>query len=102
MKVNYALILGSPVLKEKHLEDCSSSVNPKSIVKLCNSLEHPQKFPEVFGNSLIIFGNCDNPQDKNLMPLAQKKLAGILCCQVSLQDHKVRVNLLELPFEGSC
>ena len=44
--------------------------------ELWNSLEHPRKFPEMFGNSRIIFGNSDTWQEKNLMPLAQKKLAG--------------------------
>ena len=45
--------------------------------ELWNSSERPRKFPEIFGNSWIIFGNSDIWQVKNLTPLAQKKLAGI-------------------------
>ena len=39
--------------------------------------ELPRKFPEIFGNSRIIFGNSGTQQEKYLTPLAQKKLAGI-------------------------
>ena len=46
--------------------------------ELRNSSELPRKFPEIFGNSRIIFGNSGTRQEKNLKPLAQKKLAGIL------------------------
>ena len=34
--VNHVLIPGSPILKEKSLEDCSFSVDPKCTVKLQN------------------------------------------------------------------
>ena len=71
------LIPGSPILKEKSPGDCSFSVDPKCIVKLQklrNSSKCLGKFPEIFRNSWIIFGNSDTLQDKNLMPLAQKKL----------------------------
>ena len=44
--------------------------------ELRNSSELPRKFPEIFGNSRIIFGNSGTQQEKNLTPLAQKKLAG--------------------------
>ena len=47
--------------------------------ELRNSSELPRKFPEIFGNSGIIFGNSGTRQEKNLTPLAQKKLAGIQC-----------------------
>ena len=46
--------------------------------ELWNSSELPQKFPEIFGNSRIILGNSGTQQDKNLTPLAQKKLAGMV------------------------
>ena len=42
--------------------------------KLRNSSELPQKFLEIFGNSRIIFGNSGTQQEKNLTPLAKKKL----------------------------
>ena len=45
--------------------------------ELQNSSKRPRKFPEIFGNSQIILGNSGTWQDKKLMPLAQKKLAGI-------------------------
>ena len=45
--------------------------------ELWNSSERPWKFREIFVNSWIIFGNSGTRQDKKLMPLAQKKLAGI-------------------------
>ena len=48
----------------------------REISELRNSSEYPQKFLEILGNSWIIFGNSNNLQDKNLTPLAQKKLAG--------------------------
>ena len=36
--VNHVLIPGSPILKQKSLEDCSFSVHPKRTVKLQNSV----------------------------------------------------------------
>ena len=43
--------------------------------ELQNSSVLPWKFPEILGNSWIIFGNSGTWQGKNLTPLAQKKLA---------------------------
>ena len=80
VQVNHALIPGSPILKGKGLEDCYFSVDPKRIVKLQNFgilRERPRRFPEIFGNSRIIFGKSDIRQDENFTPLAQKTLAGI-------------------------
>ena len=56
--------------------------------ELRNSLERPRKFPEIFGNSWIIFRNCDTLQNRNLTPLGQKKLAGILYHCQTIRDTK--------------
>ena len=78
--LDHILIPGPPILKEKRLEDCSFSDDPKHTVKLRNfgnSSELSWKFPEIFGNDWIIFGNSGTRQEKNFTPLAQKKLTGI-------------------------
>ena len=67
--VNHIFIPGSPILKEKGLEDCSFSVDHKRTLyyetsELRNSLELPQKFLEIFGNSRIIVGNSGTRQEK--------------------------------------
>ena len=60
--------------KPKGLSFFSRSQTHRETSKLRNSSERPRKFPEIFGNSRIIFGNSDILQDKNLTPLAQKNL----------------------------
>ena len=49
--------------------------------ELPNTSKGSRKFSEIFGNSSIIFGHSDTPQDKNLTLLTQKKLAGITLLQ---------------------
>ena len=67
--LNHVLIPGSPILKRSQTHGETS--------ELWNSSELPRRFPEIFGNSRIIFGNSGTLQEKNLTPLAQKNLAGI-------------------------
>ena len=77
--VNHALIPGSPILKEKSLEDCSFSVDSNTSWNFRTS-EFFRMSSEVsrnLWNSQIIFANSDTRKDQNLTPLAHKQLAGI-------------------------
>ena len=56
--------------------------------ELRNSSKRLRKLPEIFGNSWIIFGKSDTLQNRNLTPLAQKKLAGILYHCETIRDTK--------------
>ena len=68
--------------KPRKLFFLSRSQTHSETSELRNSLKCPWKFPEIFANSQLIFGNSDTLQDKNLTPLAQKELAGIHRCVV--------------------
>ena len=71
---------GSLILKEnmsRRLPFFSQFHVHRESSELWNSSECPRKFPEIFGNNQTIYRNSDTGQDKNLAPLAQKKLAGI-------------------------
>ena len=76
--VNHALIRLTEFegKKPRRLLFFSPSQTRRESSELRNPSERPRK--EIFGNSRIIFGDSDTRQDKNLMPLAQKKLAGIV------------------------
>ena len=46
----------------------SQSQTHRESSELRNSSERPRRFPEIFRNSRIIFGNSETLQDKNLTP----------------------------------
>ena len=74
----------------------SQSQTHRDSSELRNSSERPRRFPEIFGNSRIIFGNSETLQDKNLTPLAQKKMTGIVLSRHSGQSpaHAVKLTVL--------
>ena len=65
--VNHVFVPGSPILKGKKprgLFFFSRSQKHRETSELRNSSELPRKFPEIFGNSRIIFGNSGTRQEK--------------------------------------
>ena len=66
--------------------------------ELRNSSGLPWKFSEIFGNSRIIFGNSGTQQEKNVMPLAQKKLAGIFL-QICARLRSIHLRCIKSPEE---
>ena len=99
--VNHALILGSPILREKIVEDCSFSIDPKRLASwnFRTSELRPRKFTEIFDNSRFIFGNSGTQRDKNLTPLVQSKVGSYIRQQLGwlcLDETRSEIELILL------
>ena len=95
--VNHVLIPGSPILREKSLEDCSFSDDPKHTVKLQN-FGICQNFVGSFWKSSAIVGSCVqklwHSAGKKISCHAQKKLAGISLH--SLHIYRIQYSISQL------
>ena len=88
--VNHGLIPGSPILKEKSVEDCSLSVDPKRTVKLQN-FGILRNFLGSFRKSLAIVGSS-----LETLALSRKKISRVWL------RKSWQVYVIDSIFSGQC